>query len=468
MRTLLGRVALAAAAAAAAPAPAQTATTTDERLNRAEQRLDLMEREVRARDARIAELEGQLARRAATTAPAGAPATAPAAGTPPDEIERTRRAVLEDIDRRAAAGPLERVAQSFNPDVAVVADFVGSVSAQGDRSNDAYNRMDVREVELDVRAPVDPRADGVFIVAFEHEVENPIFAHGEDGEEEEEHGLHTGTHVEEAYLFLHDFGVPNLTAKLGRFRVRFGRQNVLHLHDLPTTDPAFVNQALLSPEAYGDAGVSLSYVVPPAYALDQYVEAVVEVLSGEGADSESPVFGGDFAVDSPMVNAHLLWNADLADGVNLELGGSVMTGHRDADNALDATLYGVDVTLLRRDPTGGFNSQLLQAEAIYGVIDSDEAAGDRNYPLGAYVLGQQQLDRDWYAGVRVDWTESPEDDAVEVWGVTPYLSWYWSEFLRFRASYQHRNFEAGDENVLWVQVTWLFGAHPPHPYWSMR
>ena len=139
-------------------------------------------------------------------------------------------------------------------------DSLGTYSP--DRENDAYNRFDVREVELDLRAAIDPRADGVVILAFERDVENPIFPPSA-GEEEEEGGPETSVHIEEAYLTLHDFGVPNLSAKVGRFNVGFGRQNVLHLHDLPTTDPSFVNQAFLSPETLGNAGVSLSYRVPP-------------------------------------------------------------------------------------------------------------------------------------------------------------------------------------------------------------
>ena len=87
--------------------------------------------------------------------------------------------------------------------------------------------------------------------------------------------------------------MPNLTAKVGRFHVRFGRQNILHAHDLPTTDPPFVNQAFLAPEALTDAGLSLSYVIPPALVGNQYIEVVEEILAGEGASSDAPVFGGD-------------------------------------------------------------------------------------------------------------------------------------------------------------------------------
>jgi len=454
-------------ATGAGSAIGQTTNSTEDRLNRAEQRLDEIEKKHKAeledRDRKIAELEQKL-RSQPTTAPtagaASAGATTPT--TQQDDIDRTRAEILQDVQSQDSKSALQRIGQNFNPDIAVVTDFVGSLSTKNGRDNDAYNRFDVREAELDFRAAVDPRADGVFIASFERDVHNPIFP--EPGEEEEE-GVESSANIEEAYLFLHDFGIPNLTAKLGRFHVRFGRQNILHLHDLPTTDAPFVNQAFLAPEALTDAGASFSYVIPPKFTGGQYFEAIVEILSGEGASSESPTFGGDIDVDSPAINTHLLWNADVSQELNLELGASWMTGHSDADNAHDVNLFALDATLIRTDPTGGYNNTLLQGELMYGDIDGD---GDSNYALGAYLLGQQQFHKDFYVGLRLDWTENPLDDSEEAWGVTPYVSWYWSEFLRWRFSYQHRERETDAEDVFWVQATWIFGAHPPHPYWAMR
>ena len=480
---LLGAVVCLSAASVtgAQPAPSQPAPSeaTDNQLERLEQRLDEMEKrhaqELKERDEEIVRL-----RRSDAGAAAGAgdaPATQPApptTGTAADDIEQTRQDVLRDLEENRSSplppapgdpAPGGRAPVSFNPDIAVIADFVGSYSP--DRDNDAYNRFDVREMELDIRAAVHPRADGVAVIAFERDVENPIFAHEEGGDEEHEGGPDTSVNLEEVYLFVHDFGVPNLTAKVGRFHVRFGRQNLLHLHDLPTTDPPFVNQAFLSPEALGDSGVSLSYVIPPRFVGGQYVEVIGEVLSGEGGpNSESPTLTGDLAVDSPAINVHALWNADLRRDVNIELGGSWLAGHRGEDNALDVNLFGLDATVLRTDPTGRFRNSVLQAEAMWAAVDQDD--GSTQHAFGTYLLGQQQLGKDWYAGLRLDWTQDPNDDESEAWGVTPYVSWYWSDFLRFRASYQHRDGDREAEDSVWVQATWLFGAHPPHPYWSMR
>ena len=124
-------------------------------------------------------------------------------------------------------------------------------------------------MELELRAAVDPSADAV--------VGHPV--HARRGRSavlrraDRQWRVDTGFDIEEAYLFLHDFGVPNLTAKLGRFHLRFGRQNILHNHDWPTVDNNFVNQSFLGPEAMTDNGLSLSYVIPPKLVGEQYIEA---------------------------------------------------------------------------------------------------------------------------------------------------------------------------------------------------
>lgn len=137
--------------------------------------------------------------------------SSPAATKPSaDEIERAKQDVLKDIESRDASPLTLRTPANFNPDIAVIVDSLGSWSNQ--RGNDAYSRFDVRETELDLRAAIDPRPDGVVVLAFERDVENPVFP--EVGGEEEG-GVESSANIEEAYAFFHDFGVPNLTAKLG-------------------------------------------------------------------------------------------------------------------------------------------------------------------------------------------------------------------------------------------------------------
>jgi hypothetical protein len=447
--------------------------STESRLDRLERRFEESERrhqaELKLRDDEIARLKAQL-RQGTAAGPTTAPSTRDTStedmlkeiqGATPNaeaaELERTRREVFRDA---ATRGPLSRSPVSFNPDFAVVTDYHASVSTDND--NPARNRFDVGSVELDLRAAVDPRADAVAIIPISRDVEDPLFFHGK---RDANGSIDTSVDIEEAYLFLHDFGMPNLTAKLGRFHLRFGRMNLLHSHDWPTADNSFVNQSFLGSESLNDSGLSLSYVVPPKLIGGNYVEAIVELISGEG-DESNPVLNNSALVDSPAVNVHLLWNRDIARDWNLEIGSSALFGKHNDDNRQNARLFGGDVTLIHTDPSGRFNNLLLQAEGIYGIVDTSRA--DTQHSCGAYLLAQQQVNRDWYLGCRLDWTQNALDEHEEVWGVSPYVSWYWSEFLRWRLEYQHKDGDVKREDTLYIQATWIFGAHPPHPYWAMR
>jgi hypothetical protein len=452
---------------------AQATQSTEDRLDRLERRFDESEKrhqeDLSKRDQEIARLRALLEQRPRS-------ATSPAA--PVDNVQKTTDDVLNEI-AGASTGPstarvdaavqevLRQVNSprqigppvSFNPDIAIVSDFVGNYST--DRSNPARNRFDVRSIELDMRAAVDPRADAVALLMFNRVVDDQLFF---TDRSQTVSDVDTTIEVEEIYLHLHDFGVPNLTAKLGRFHVRFGRWTILCKNDWVTVDNAYVVQSFLADEALTESGLSLSYLIPKHLVGGEYIEAIAEVLVGEGGD-DLPVLNNNSFTHSPALNLHLLWNHDFGQW-NVELGGSYLTGHHNGDNQQSFNLFGADLTVIHIDPTGGFNNQLFLFEAIYGDVDTSRT--ETQHSLGAFALFQQQLNRDFYAGVRLDWTQDALDDKREVWGVSPYVTWYWSEFLRFRLEYQHKNGDVKAENTLYFQATWTIGAHPPHPYWNNK
>ena len=93
-----------------------------------------------------------------------------------------------------------------------------------------------------------------------------------------------------------------------------------------------------------------------------------------------------------------------------------------------------------------------------------------------YAFGQYQFKRDWYSGVRFDYTEFPDSDVFGAgdseWALSPYVSYYLTEFIRLRLEYQHREFASGvgrdDEDNLFFGLTFAIGSHPTHPYWVNR
>src|SRR5437870_5014483 len=94
--------------------------------------------------------------------------------------------------------------------------------------------------------------------------------------------------------------------------------------------------------------------------------------------------------------------------------------------------------------------------------------------FGWYAGAEVQPFRRWAAGVRYDWSEFPATPGKER-SVEPYITFWPSEFLRFRLAYKntdrtHR--ETPDLNdgsakrvdEILFQGTFILGAHPAHPF----
>ena len=94
--------------------------------------------------------------------------------------------------------------------------------------------------------------------------------------------------------------------------------------------------------------------------------------------------------------------------------------------------------------------------------------------FGWYTSAEVQPFRRWAAGVRYDWSEFPANPGKER-SVEPYITFWPSEFLRFRLAYKntdrtHRESpDANDGSAKKVdevlfQGTFILGAHPAHPF----
>ncbi len=345
----------------------------------------------------------------------------------------------------------------LNPEITVFVDMGGSLSTDDD--NDARNRFTLREAEVDFRSAVTSRADGVLVLAVGEEIEDPFGDVDIDFEFE----------LEEGYLDVHT--LPwDLAFRGGKFRSGFGRNNLLHTHDLPQVTRPLAVQAFLGPEGLTTVGASLNWLVPNPW--DQYVELAAQIVNADGG-AESPILDGPDAAN-PAVLSHLKFFRDVGDTASLELGTSFLFSQASGDRD-DGYTAGADVTYLWRDPMApDFRSLVLQGELFWTNSDFDDGNGHDYW--GAYAFGQYQFAQNWYAGVRMDYTELPSVEAPRggdsEWGVSSYLTWYVAEALRLRLEYQHlqRDLlgENDSEDSLLLGVTFYIGAHPPHPYWVNR
>jgi len=375
----------------------------------------------------------------------------------PQELEPASTDTLESL---STLGP-GTVGQNnlLNPAISVIGDFVGSLSTDG--SNNALNRFSVREIELDARAAIAPWVDGVLIASIAEEIEQ---------EPNGDVDVSTEFELEEGYVDFHTLPL-DLALRVGKFRNRFGRMNVLHTHDLPQVTRPLANLAFFGHEGMSTTGVSLNWIVPNPW--DEYVQLTTTLLNADGGE-EAPILGGPNA-ENPAVLVHLNWFRDVGETATVELGGSYLYTKSDDDTDFDANVFGVDFTYQWLDPEAADrHSFLFQSELYWADNDVPDPAGSyRNRSFGGYAFAQYQLGLNWYTGLRGDYTEYPDDEFRgpydETWGFSPYITWYITEFLRLRFEYQHlgQRTEIGsdhDDNF-YLNLTWAFGAHPPHPYW---
>jgi hypothetical protein len=417
-------------------------------------------------------------------APPSAPAPRPA--SPADlagrveqleaEVERLRlqlpdeEADGEEADTGAAPAQAPAAsANAFNPTVTVVGNGLYRYDDREVLADDTAvdNTFNLREVELDFRAAVDPFADGVVIVALESEV---------PGEYE--------TGVEEGYVTIKRLPVPvldepplALQLKVGRFRPEIGRINVLHLHDLPQMIRPLVTEELFGEEGYVGNGVS-ARVLLPSFDDESATELTVQALTGGG------VAVADGPTDSPAAVANLRWFRSFGGEHNVDLSAIFHTGRTDPAGDRNAFTYSADFLYkwkpLRR---GEFRSFVLGGQVFASQrdfveeVDSDgdgepDMLEERDAsPVGYFAFAQYQAARNVYLGARWDDAATVADDSLRRQAIGVYATWYTSEFLRFRLGYEHRISDLDEEDgrdSVFAELNFVFGAHPPEPFWVNR
>ena len=212
--------------AVSSPALAQTPDP-----NALQQQIDQLKKEF---GERIAALEAKLAEAQAAPQP-----PAP----PPEPVA-------------VAQAPATAGAKYFNPDMAVIGNFLG---AAGHNEVNPSPAFEMRESEVSLQAIVDPYARADFFIAF-----------GEEGVDLEE-GFATLTSLPGA-----------LQVKAGKMRAAFGKVNTLHTHVLPWADrPLVINNLVGGEEGISDAGVSLSRLIPIG---NVFFEATGQAFRGDTAD----------------------------------------------------------------------------------------------------------------------------------------------------------------------------------------
>jgi len=339
-------------------------------------------------------------------------------------------------------------------DIGIAGDFVGNFTQRNvDKANAGTfagreNRFFPREVELSLFGQIDPYARAEVRI--------------ESGEEEP--GAETGVSLAEANLTL--LTLPwGTQLKMGQMRTRFGYTNQIHEHDLPWIDRPNALRNFLGEEGLSEKGFEAT-IVPD---LPFYLEGLVGVFNG---DNEAAF--GHGKLSQPLVTGRLRTFIELADEHAIQLGVSGANGQ--TSDRLRSQLAAFDLKYKFR-PDGWLHPLLtVGAEGIYSIrrVENDLGQKTTRDRFGWYGYAEVQPWRRWAAGLRYDWSQFPVNPGRE-WAVEPYVTFWPSEFLRFRLAYKHTDRsqrEAFSENggsgrlvdELLFQASFILGAHPAHPF----
>ena len=84
---------------------------------------------------------------------------------------------------------------------------------------------------------------------------------------------------------------------------------------------------------------------------------------------------------------------------------------------------------------------------------------------GGFVYSQLKFSPHWIAGLRYDYVEDQREETHQYWGLSPYLTFWQSEFVRLRAQYSYRKDNVfGTDNSYSLQFTVAAGPHKHDTY----
>lgn len=330
----------------------------------------------------------------------------------------------------------------FIPDIGVVADITGALS-ESSEDEDGNDRFSVREIELVLGHDIDPysRLDATI-----------TFSDFEDAD------------IEEAYVSYWDLPLDT-KARIGRFRPKIGKASAAHRDSLDTVDEPFVVQRYFGAEGLFKTGLEFSGFTPLSTdtLTQQLMGGVLEGGVGEGGEA----FGE--SKRHPSIYAHLSNFYEISDLSNVEVGGTYLLGSNNVDSELKTNVFGVDATYTYY--VTPINKLKFLNEAYFqnrndsfmdwaDVINSEYS----EHPWGFYSLIDYRLSERWGFGTRYDFVElvenSTDNQRDYEQGQTGYLTFFQSEFARWRAEYQYVALADGNnDHRFFLQGTFAIGTH---------
>jgi hypothetical protein len=257
--------------------------------------------------------------------------------------------------------------------------------------------------ELDIQSYLDPFTRMHLVVGY-HGPEHESSFGAEDDEEE----VHSdeGFGIGEGYItWLQLPGHTSLT--VGKKRQQFGVLNRWHRHALDQADWPWAISESFGEHGLVGTGVSMDWLMPRLWADTN--ELTVEIMNG----NNDVAFAGS---DWTKPTWRELYRGFTARGMILR-------------------------SWLDREDVGSLDS------------------------WGSYLYGQCKFASRWIGGLRWDWIEDQRVADHETWGLTPYLTFWQSEFVRLRGEFTYeRDNLFGTDRRFDLQITFAAGPHKHESY----
>lgn len=333
----------------------------------------------------------------------------------------------------------QRQQQSLNPNISVTGDFIGYMSnIEEDKviyqTSFIGNKFVLREAEFHIISNLDPYTRAKFFLGVP--------------------GLGS-LHVGETYMEWLNLPL-NAGLKIGKFRNQFGLLNRWHEHSLPQVDRPKVLTQFFGEEGLRGVGAGANLLLPKLWANVNELDLEL-IYGGDGVSFTNE------GKDQWVAVGHLKNYFDLTSNAYLEVGLSGAYGSHDKMGELQTLLGGVDITY-RWVPKGRSKYRTVEFRNELLLSNRQESTGEIN-SLGFYSYIANKLGARWWIGLRFDQSQTPFDNKEYLWGITPFLTFWQSEFVFIRFQFSHNEYTYGDnENVFIIQSVWSVGPHKHEAY----
>ncbi len=355
--------------------------------------------------------------------------------------------------------------QKLNPEISVTGDFL--FSTREDSTSDQNSDFNFRNLGVHLQSWLDPYTQFKSAIEF-HEDE---------------------TELGEAYVTLFDLS-DDLNLTLGKFRQQFGVVNRWHKHGLDQVDFPLALRKIFGNGGLNQSGASLDWLMPPAGKASQ--QLTFQVTDG----SNDRLFGGNVR-NRPSLLAHYKNYRDLSEDTYMEWGLSSLVGWNDQWDMLGGTkrhssemttVLGADLSFLWEPAERMRYRNVEWRSEVYwlnkDILAPDGSGSDTIKAWGLYSYLQTKVSRTIEVGVRGDFyvpdtksyanLSSPLSlsplavtaDNPYLWQISPYITWWQSPFVKFRAEYDYCNAKGieNPEHILWLQAIFAAGPHKHERY----